>query len=137
MFVGERAARPRKVGRGVGELRPLALRFRPALAKLGDAALRAIAPLIPGRPLCDDCGAPRGSRGSLAGNGLRGRPGFGEGGSLARGSLARAREALRDIIPRAKLTKRGPAPALRSAASLRAAPAREKASSTADNRERV
>ena len=38
---------------------------------------------------------------------MRRRPGFGEGGSIARGSLARVLEALRDIVPRAKLIKRG------------------------------
>jgi hypothetical protein len=36
---------------------------------------------------------------------LRHRPGFGEGGLIARGSLTRVLEALRDIIARPKLSR--------------------------------
>ena len=107
MFVGERAARAGEIGRRVGELRPLPLRFRPALGKLGDAALRMGKPLIPGRPLGDDRDAPRGARRSLAGDRLRRRARFGEGGPLARRDLARVLEALRDIVARPKLLQRG------------------------------
>ena len=107
VLVGKRAPRPGKVGRRIGELRPLSIGFGLPLGELGDAALRAIAPLMPGRPLCDDCAASRGARRSLAGNGLRRRPSFGEGGSIERGSHPRVLEARRDIISRPKLIKRG------------------------------
>ena len=64
-------------------------------------------PLIPRRPLGGDCAEPRGARRSLAGDGLRRRAGFGEGGSIARGDFARALQALRDVVARPKLLKRG------------------------------
>ena len=106
MLVSKRAARPRKVSRRVGEFRPLSICFGLPRGEFGDAALRMGKPLVPGRSLGGDCAAPRGARRSLASDGLRHRPSFGEGGSIARGSLTRVLEALRDIIARPKLLKR-------------------------------
>ena len=107
MFVGERAARAGEIGRRVGERGLFPLRFRPALGKFADAALRPIAPLAPGRPLGGDRGAPDGARLSLACDRLRRRARFGEGGPLARSRLARVLEALGDVVARPKLLKRG------------------------------
>ena len=102
-----RGARRAKVGRRVGEAGALPLRFRQPLGEFGDAALRPIAPLMPGRPLAADRGAPRGARRSLARDRLRRRPRFGEGGPLTRRLLARVLEALGDIVARPELLKRG------------------------------
>ncbi len=107
MLVGERAASAGEIGRRVGEFRFFLLRFRAALGKFGDAALRPIAPLVPGRPLGRDRRAAGGARRGLAGDRLRRGSRLGEGGSLARRQGARAFEALRDVIARPELIKRG------------------------------
>ena len=107
MFVGERAAGAGEIGRRVGEAGLFPLRFRPALGEFGDPALRPVAPLIPGRPLGRDRRAAGGARRSLAGDRLRRGARLGEGGPLARRQGARAFEALRDVIARPELIKRG------------------------------
>ena len=66
-----------------------------------------VKPPIPGRPLGDDRGASRGARRSFAGDRLRRRARFGEGGPLAGGYGARALEALRDLLARPELIQRG------------------------------
>ena len=107
MFVGKRAARAGEIGRRVGELRPLPLRFRPTFGEFGDAVLRMAKPFIPRRALGDDCGAPRGARRNPARDRLPRRAGLSEGGPLALSGFARVLEALRDIVSRPKLIERG------------------------------
>src|SRR5258707_1148472 len=62
------AARAGEIGRRVGEPGLFLVRFRPALGKFGDATLRAIEPLAPGRPFSADCAAAGRARLSRAGD---------------------------------------------------------------------
>ncbi len=101
-----RRVRAKSVGASA-KLGPLPLRFRLPFRKLGDAALRMGEPLIPRRPLCQDRGAPRGARRGLAGDRLRRRARFGEGGALARRRFARLPRLCGDLVARPKLSQRG------------------------------